>query len=189
MICHRCGKIFPEGYQFCPGCGLELRLPATQLNQAPQPRAAPSQQAMLPASVLYAGFWLRVVAFLIDRLLLGFVNASLSLCYFFLSGMTWSSDELRTLSLTSAVFGFLLKWLYYTLLESSASQATLGKALIGIKVADEQGCRISLLRANARYWAKILSTLTLGFGYLMAGFTRRKQALHDFVAGTLVVRR
>ena len=50
------------------------------------------------------------------------------------------------------------------------------------------GRRISILKANARYWAKILSVLTLGVGFLMAGFTRRKQALHDFVAGTLVVR-
>lgn len=102
--------------------------------------------------------------------------------------MDWNDEAFRTLSLTSAVFGFLLKWLYFTLLESSASQATLGKAVIGIRVTDMQGRRISLLKANARYWAKILSAITLGFGYLMAGFTKRKQALHDMVAGTLVVR-
>ncbi len=102
--------------------------------------------------------------------------------------MDWNDEVFRTLSLTSAIFGFLLKWLYFTLLESSTVQATLGKAVIGIRVTDEQGRRISLLRANARYWAKILSVITLGFGYLMAGFTRRKQALHDMVAGTLVVR-
>ncbi len=102
--------------------------------------------------------------------------------------MSWNSEDLRTLSLASAVFGFLLKWLYFTLLESSVLQATLGKTFIGIRVTDEQGRRISILKANARYWAKILSVLTLGVGFLMAGFTRRKQALHDFVAGTLVVR-
>lgn len=188
MICHRCGKIFPEGYQFCPGCGLDLSVSVPRHTQTPPPIPPSNLQADLPAPVLYAGFWRRVVAFLIDRFLIGFVNVALCLCYFFLSGMTWNSDELNTLSLTSGLFGFLLKWLYCTLLESSASQATLGKALIGIKVTDELGCRISLLRANARYWAKILSTLTLGFGYLMAGYTRKKQALHDFVAGTLVVR-
>jgi len=188
MICHRCGKIFQEGYQFCPGCGLELSAAATSVPHVSQTPAPPFPQAEPPAPVVYAGFWLRVVAYLIDRFLIGFVNLALSITYFFLSGMSWNSDELRTLSLTSALFGFLLKWLYFTLLESSGSQATFGKALIGIKVSDEQGRRISLLRANARYWAKILSTLTLGFGYLMAGFTRRKQALHDFVAGTLVVR-
>jgi uncharacterized RDD family membrane protein YckC len=153
-----------------------------------RPIPSPSSQADSPSPVGYAGFWRRVAAFLIDRFLLGFVNVALCLFYFFLSGMDWHGEEMRTLSLTSAVFGFLLKWLYFTVLESSASQATLGKAIIGIRVTDEQGRRISLLKANARYWAKILSTLTLGFGYLMAGFTRRKQALHDLVAGTLVVR-
>jgi uncharacterized RDD family membrane protein YckC len=187
MICHRCGKFFPEGYQFCPGCGLELT-GATGPSAQALPKPVTSLQEDVPVPVLYAGFWRRVMAFLVDRFLLGFVNIALCTCYFFLSGMTWNSDELRMLSLTSGVFGFLLRWLYYTVLESSASQATLGKTLIGIKVSDEQGRRISLLRANARYWAKILSTLTLGFGYLMAGFTKRKQALHDFVAGTLVVR-
>ncbi|MDD2337862.1 MAG: RDD family protein [Geobacteraceae bacterium] len=140
-----------------------------------------------PPPVLYAGFWRRFVAFLIDRFLLGFVNVFLCIFYFFLSGMNWNSEELLTLSLTSVVFGFLLKWLYFTLLESSVFQATLGKTFIGIRVTDEQGRRISILKANARYWAKILSVLTLGVGFLMAGFTRRKQALHDFVAGTLVV--
>jgi len=137
---------------------------------------------------LYAGFWRRVLAFLLDRFLLGFVNFSLCIFYFFLSGMTWNSEEWRTLFLTSTVFSFLLKWLYFTLLESSDLQATLGKTFIGIRVTDEQGRRISILKANARYWSKILSALTLGVGFLMAGFTRRKQALHDFVAGTLVVR-
>lgn len=187
MICHRCGKIFQEGYQFCPGCGLELSGTAAPSDQN-RPIPAPPLPAGPSSAVLYAGFWRRVAAFLIDRLLLGLVNLFLCLFYVFLSGIDWAGEELRTVSLASAVFGFLLRWLYCTLLESSALQATFGKALISIKVTDEQGCRISLLRANARYWAKILSTVTLGFGYLMAGFTRRKQALHDFVAGTLVVR-
>jgi len=173
--------------QFCPGCGLELGGTAQQGINV-QPTSSPSSQAGSPVPVAYAGFWRRVVAFLVDRFLLGLVNAALCLFYFFLSGMDWRGEELRTLTLASAVFGFLLKWLYCTVLESSASQATFGKALIGIRVTDEQGRRISLLKANARYWAKILSTLTFGFGYLMAGFTRRKQALHDLVAGTLVVR-
>jgi uncharacterized RDD family membrane protein YckC len=187
MICHRCGKIFQEGSQFCPGCGLQLAgtaPPADQARSIPDP----SLQSGSPSPVLYAGFWRRVLAFLIDRFLLGFVNVSLCIFYFFLSGMTWNSEDLSTLSLASAVFGFLLKWLYFTLLESSVLQATLGKTFIGIRVTDEQGRRISILKANARYWAKILSALTLGVGFLMAGFTRRKQALHDFVAGTLVVR-
>jgi uncharacterized RDD family membrane protein YckC len=93
------------------------------------------------------------------------------------------------LILGSAIFGFFLRWLYFTLMESSPLQATLGKAAIGILVTDAEGGRISALRANGRYWAKIISAIPLGFGYLMAGFTLRRQALHDLIAGTLVTRK
>lgn len=186
MICHRCGMIFKEGSRFCPGCGLELS------GSARPGGASPSGQSVIepppiPAPVHYAGFWRRVAAYLVDRFLLGAINLSLCLLYVFLAGIQWEGDGFRVVSLASALFGFLLKWLYFTLAESSSMQATLGKALIGIKVADEQGRRISLARANGRYWAKILSALTFGIGFLMAGFTRRKQALHDLLARTLVV--
>lgn len=187
MICHRCGKIFSEGYRFCPGCGLELSGSATPAVQGRE-SAVSSREPLVSASVLYAGFWRRAAALLVDRFLLGLVNLSLCIFYLLLAGIDWQGDEIRTLSLASALFGFLLKWLYFTLMESSTMQATLGKALIGIRVTDEQGRRISLAKANGRYWAKILSVLTFGVGYLMAGFTRRKQALHDLVARTLVVR-
>jgi len=85
--------------------------------------------------------------------------------------------------------GFAVWWLYYALMESSGRQATLGKMALGIKVVDRQGGRISFARATGRYFAKILSGLILMIGYLMAGFTSRKQALHDMVAGCLVVNR
>ena len=78
-------------------------------------------------------------------------------------------------------------WLYYALLESSPSRATLGKMALGIVVTDLQGGRISFGRATGRHFAKYLSSLILMIGYLMAGFTRQKQALHDILAGTLVV--
>jgi uncharacterized RDD family membrane protein YckC len=80
-----------------------------------------------------------------------------------------------------------LAWLYYTWLESSAWGATVGKRLMGLRVTDEAGGRISLARANARYWSKILSAVLLSIGFLMAAFTARKQALHDLIAHTLVV--
>lgn len=82
-----------------------------------------------------------------------------------------------------------LNWLYYTLQESSGAQATLGKRALGIKVVDENGEKIGFGRATGRYFAKIPSSLILGVGFLMAGFTQRKQGLHDMMAGTLVVQR
>lgn len=187
MICHRCGKIFSEGYRFCPGCGLEL--PGT-VSEAGEGRQNPVsfREPRAADTVSYAGFWRRVAALLVDRLLLGLLNLALCICYLLLAGVDWEGGQIRSLYLASAVFGFLLKWLYFTLMESSSLQATLGKMFIGIRVTDEQDRRISLARANGRYWAKILSVLTFGVGFLMAGFTRRKQALHDLVARTLVVR-
>jgi uncharacterized RDD family membrane protein YckC len=73
-------------------------------------------------------------------------------------------------------------------MESSAKGGTLGKMAIGIMVTDMTGNRISFGRATGRYFAKILSQMILMIGFLMAGFTQQKQALHDILAGCLVVR-
>ncbi|MCY7409592.1 MAG: RDD family protein, partial [Chitinophagales bacterium] len=83
--------------------------------------------------------------------------------------------------------GIVLNWLYYAFMESSTKQATLGKMALNIKVTDMQGNRITFLNATGRYFGKIISSLIMGIGYIMAGFTEKKQALHDIVAGTLVV--
>jgi uncharacterized RDD family membrane protein YckC len=80
-------------------------------------------------------------------------------------------------------------WLYFALMESSAKQATLGKAMIGVIVTDADGSRISFGRASGRYFAKFVSVITLMIGFIMAAFTKRKQALHDMMAGCLVIRR
>jgi uncharacterized RDD family membrane protein YckC len=82
----------------------------------------------------------------------------------------------------------LVDWLYFAKLESSARQATIGKRALGIAVTDLAGRRISFGRATGRYFAKFLSSVA-AIGFLMAGFTARKQALHDMIAGCLVVRR
>ena len=73
--------------------------------------------------------------------------------------------------------------------ESSVYQATLGKMMLGLRVTDLHGKRISIGRAVGRYFAKILSAVILCIGFIMAAFTQKKQALHDLIAGTLVVRK
>ncbi len=83
------------------------------------------------------------------------------------------------------VFG---SWLYEAFMESSSYQATLGKMIFGMKVTDLDGKRISFERATGRHFAKWLSTMILFIGYIMVGFTERKQGLHDLLAGTLVLR-
>jgi uncharacterized RDD family membrane protein YckC len=74
-------------------------------------------------------------------------------------------------------------------MESSSQQGTLGKMALGIKVTDMNGSRVSFGRATGRYFAKIISGLTFSIGYIMAGFTQQKQALHDIIAGCLIINR
>ena len=92
------------------------------------------------------------------------------------------------LGVLGAVLAVFAGWLYFALMESSASQATIGKTACGLRVTDESGRRISFGRATGRYFAKIVSALIFLIGFMMVGWTRRKQGLHDLIAGTLVVK-
>jgi uncharacterized RDD family membrane protein YckC len=75
-------------------------------------------------------------------------------------------------------------------MESSRHQGTLGKMALGLIVTDSQGRPIGFAHATGRYFAKIITGLIpLGIGYAMAGFTEKKQALHDMIAGCLVLRK
>ena len=127
----------------------------------------------------YAGFWIRTAAYLIDAILVSIVNVSLSYALFGSYNMV---DRNVPLTLISTVLGII----YFCGMESSARQATLGKMVVGIKVGDLNGDRISFGNAFGRYFAEILSALILGFGFFMAGWDPKKQALHDRLAGTYV---
>ena len=83
----------------------------------------------------------------------------------------------------------VISGLYYVSMESSSTQATLGKLAVGIKVTDDDGHRMSRARALGRWASHVLCYLTVYIGYVMAGFTERKRGLHDMVASTLVVDR
>ena len=74
------------------------------------------------------------------------------------------------------------------MLVSSSRQATVGKIAVGIVVTDEQGRRISFLRATGRWFGKYLSGFLL-IGYLIQPFTAKRQTLHDIMAGCLVLRK
>lgn len=91
--------------------------------------------------------------------------------------------------LESPIVIIVATWLYFAVMESSPWQATLGKKLLGLHVTDLNGQRLTLGRATGRTLAKYLSSMTMGIGYLLCGFTERKQALHDVVAKCLVLRR
>jgi uncharacterized RDD family membrane protein YckC len=85
-----------------------------------------------------------------------------------------------------ALLGIAGNWLYEAFMESSTYQATLGKMIFGMKVTDLYGNRISFGRATGRHFAKYISFIIFCIGFIMVGFTERKQGLHDILAGTLV---
>lgn len=143
-----------------------------------------------------AGFWLRAAAFTIDiillkiaSLLLGLATGATAFGVSLLFGDPGSPVIKNATMLIGGVLGLALAVLWFAGMEASTWQATVGKRIMGLKVVDAQGQRISLRIALGRYFGKILSVLTLGIGFMMAGWTVRKQALHDRLAGTYVVRR
>ena len=141
--------------------------------------------------VTYAGFWKRTLAFLLDYI----VMMLLIIVFSFGLGMMMAhngvdakaDDTMAMFDALMQLVVLLLGWLYFGVMESSRYQATLGKLLIGLKVTDCHGERLSFLRATGRHFGKYLSFLLVGIGFLMVAFTRRKQGLHDLMAGCLVI--
>jgi len=166
------------------------------------PSAAPALAPIPPSP--YAGFWLRVVAHLIDDLLIGIGIGILvligvaivgvgSLRTMF-EGMNGEDPQIPAAFISAIIFvslaSLLLAWIYNAGMESSRHQGTLGKMALGLIVTDLQGRPIGFGLASGRYFAKIITGLIpLGIGYAMAGFTEKKQALHDMIASCLVLRR
>jgi uncharacterized RDD family membrane protein YckC len=147
----------------------------------------------LRAPGLHAGFWLRVVAYLIDGVILSPVFVAL---YLVVDGSSTVPALMQPGGLVPfRVFPslwlawFLIPWLYFALCESSAWQATPGKLALGLRVTDEYGRRIGFGRATGRFFGKLVSGMILDIGYMLAGWTARKQALHDLMAGCCVVRK
>ncbi len=183
--CRSCGTQISDDSVPCPACG------ASQNTTPPPP---PATAFATRAEVVYAGFFRRWLALWVDGLILGIplgivaVIAAIGLGI----GSHGKPDDAANLVgvLFEAVF-YPLYWiaaaLYFSLQESSRHQATLGKRLLGIKVTDLAGNRLTFGHAIGRWFAAALSYLTLYIGFLVAAFTAKKQALHDFVAGTLVV--
>ncbi|WP_207433158.1 RDD family protein [Sabulibacter ruber] len=143
--------------------------------------------------VAYAGFWIRFVAVLIDGIVLAIPNVMLQ--FLFIGSTIYSQEAIAENPFiffasmgTYILASTLLNLLYKAVMESSSWQATLGKRALDLKVTDVHGQRISFLRALGRSLATFLSSLLMCIGYIMAAFSSRKQALHDKIAGTVVVK-
>lgn len=151
----------------------------------------------------YAGFWWRLLAHIIDNIIISFVSwiiilpvlgvFGISVYSMMNSGVTMDDPEIWLGPVLMAYFSIIslsvaISWLYYSLMESSVKQGTVGKMVLNIKVTDMEGQRISFLKATGRYFGKIISGFIFMIGYIMAGFTDKKQALHDIMAGCLVIK-
>ena len=165
----------------------------------PQAHATPGvyqMQYLTPQHVQldYAGFWLRFCAWFIDSLILFIPSFLMSFGMRVATSIpgarpTWSAPMAIAMGGSHNLLAIIIWWLYYALMESSPRQATLGKMALGLIVTDELGNRLTFARATGRTFAKYVSWLILGIGYIMAGFTDKKQGLHDIIARSLVLRK
>jgi uncharacterized RDD family membrane protein YckC len=157
----------------------------------------------------HAGFWIRLIAAIIDLILL--VVPFAVFVSFFAAGMGISNPFFNhragtplneTLTQSGPTFLFICfcffaaeSWLYFALSESSAWHATLGKRLLGLYVADAAGEPVDFWRASLRFCGgRLLAHVPVWGGYyfvidcLCAGLTPGKRAIHDRLSGCLVLR-
>jgi uncharacterized RDD family membrane protein YckC len=206
MICALCGATVADGTAFCGSCGR----PMVGYSVGQSPSTAPSISPAVPvggvsavSANVYAGFWLRLVAAIIDAFILGI---PLTFIAFLLIAsaipfLTHTQDPMAVMMTILPRILFLLviylvaSWLYWGLMESSSWQATLGKKALGLRVTDLAGSRPTFGRASGRFFAgrgigfvPSIGGLYFLIDCVMAGFTEKKQALHDMIASCLVVR-
>jgi len=186
-----------DGAVFCSACGQAFSTPALAA------RPMNSQAVAAAPSVEYGGFWLRFLAYLIDGavIMLGIFVVAVPLV--FLTGLGTLVSQIHpeedfngagfwlimAVIFLLAIVSLAVTWVYHALMESSEWQATVGKKVLDLVVTDMAGRRVSFWRATGRHFAKIVSNMIYPFGHIMAGFTDQKQALHDMIAGCLILRR
>ncbi len=208
MFCSSCGATVPDGSGFCGSCGRPMA--GYSIGQPAAVAAGAAGVSTIPATVamagtMYAGFWLRVVAAIIDGILLGIPIGVIFFIFFAsaIPSLMQHSQDPMVIVLTILPRLILLgvvylagSWLYWALMESSGWQATLGKKALGVYVTDMAGNPATFARTSGRFWAgrgisviPYLGGLYFLISCIMAGFTERKQALHDMIANCLVMRK
>ena len=176
MFCSQCGAENADSALLCARCGQSLT--------APPPSPPVASLAVPEGPTVFASFWIRAGAALIDYVII--VGSMLLLL--FVGALSALMPPLMVLLLALFWIASIVgPWLYTALFESSAMQATPGKKAIGLKVTDLQGNRISFGRATGRYFAEWITGMTFLVGYVMVTFTQKRQSLHDMIAGTVVV--
>ncbi|MGG0308351.1 RDD family protein [Priestia megaterium] len=192
MYCGHCGQKSSEGDKFCGKCGASLQKETVTLEKESvmqeQPRVEEPQPVRRSTvkSYPYAGFWLRAGAIAIDAGIMVAFALMLSLILTPVKFMVY--DDSFVIDAFQNLIIMVVGFLYFALTESSQWQATVGKKAVGLIVTDMNGNRLTFGRASARYWSKVVSGLSCYVGFIMAGFTDKKQGLHDMIAGCLVLK-
>jgi uncharacterized RDD family membrane protein YckC len=209
VFCSKCGNAVAPDSTFCTACGTPQVHPALANPAAVTvpPNVGVAGYTITRGSLAYGGFWLRFVAYLLDNLITSLAIVPLFVLFVVFTGaaahLHISSDDLQrgqmdpamiaaiiSAALTFVILSLVITWLYHAYFDSSSWQATPGKRVMNLYVTNVSGQPITFLHATGRHFAKIISGfIPLGIGYIMAGFTERKQALHDMIASTLVLRR
>lgn len=152
---------------------MEIQNQSQSFAPQPLPENIPVAQAVV--QIKYAGFWIRYVAAFIDGIIVSLL-------------ITFSVVTLlQPYPTLIEVAKILVSFVYYIWM-TSEYQATLGKKAMGIMVISDKSEKLTFMQVFVRETiGKLLSLVTMGIGYLMIGFTERKQGLHDKMAGTLVI--
>ena len=133
----------------------------------------------------YAGFWVRVVASLIDSVILGIITVPLlwsiyGAAYFESEKLLEGPAEFL-ISWVFPAFAVILLWIY--------KESTPGKMAFGLRIVDATtGQHASTGQYIGRYFGYFVSTIPLALGLIWVGFDDRKQGWHDKLAGTVVIR-
>ena len=195
-VCVSCGNpALPDG-KFCLFCGDVLTASpekATVITDLSNPKA--ESDAATPEPPEYAGFWLRVWAGIIDVFIevIGALLFSLVVYYAILLlidrsyGLTHATAAYVS-GIAAIAFLTIEAWLYCAFTESSSHRATLGKRIVGLQVVTSSGDKLSFGQATVRHFMKFLSLFTAAVGFMMAGWTKRRQALHDMPSDCVVIR-
>ncbi|MFA6332388.1 MAG: RDD family protein [Methanoregula sp.] len=199
MFCPKCGKETDASGKFCQWCGTDI----ASVQSIP---AAVPEEDEGPEVGVYAGLGRRLIAFIVDIILIvlfdlvlagtlglfrGFQNL------YFYAFQHVPASELTTEGTTAALMGSIIAaygltlvvvpWIYYAGFESSRSQATPGKVLMKLVVTDLAGNKPTFARTSLRFFWKYVSTLIIFIGFIMIGFTKKHQGLHDRLSGCLVL--
>jgi uncharacterized RDD family membrane protein YckC len=143
--------------------------------------------AVATHDVEYASLWRRFMAFAIDLMIACLVVFAFVIILPIVLGPRIGVPRGDVIVASFAFVCLIVTWLYWALMESSSKQSTIGKALLGMVVTDVEGRRLSFAKATVRHFGKMASALIVLAGFIMIGFTARRQGLHDMITGSLVV--